>query len=278
MKTIHTRVAHAGVGEHMFFGHQVLSDLLGKETLTGLLAMAILGRRVTVEERDLLDGLTGSVTAADPRIWPLKVSRMLASRGEMLAGFAAGQLAMMGTYISPRIIGHAAEHLGRLRIALDGKSGEDLERALRDHVDANPRLAGYGVPLREQDERLQALRRFMGRSGRAALPNWRAQAALSEHLLREKGLAANVGIGLAAALLDMDCTPTQAGALSTLLHQHDFAANAFEAAQQCSEEMQRLPDECVSYIGPSPRISPRAAAADRAQPRVGLDKPDSATP
>jgi hypothetical protein len=253
-----TRVAHAGSDDHRFFGHGALTELLGHETETGLLAMAVLGRRATAEEKQVLDALAVSLTAADPRIWPLKASRLVASYGETLAGFAAGQLAMMGTYISPRIIGAAAEHLARLRSALGDESVDEIVGVrVAQHMSTDERLAGYGIPMREQDERLQALRAYMIRTGRAGLPHWRAQEALSVAMWRERKLAPNIGIGLAAGLLDIGCSPAQAGALAIFLIQHDFAANAFEAAQQRSPAMQRLPDDCIKYVGPPPRRSPR---------------------
>jgi hypothetical protein len=264
MKTLITHVAHAGTGDHMFMGQRVLGDMLGHETLTGLFALAVLGRRITPEETRLLDGLSTAVTAADPRIWPLKASRIAASYGDMLAGRAVGQLAMMGTYLGPRIIGYAAEHLERLRKELDGAgTDEDRDRIYLEHVTTTKRLAGYGVPFRPEDERLRALRRFMSETGRDQLPYWRAQEGLSAFLLRDRGLPANVGIGVAAGLLDLGCSPTQAGALGTIIHQQDFDANVFEASQQRAPEMQRLPDECVSYVGAAPRTSPRAAPARR---------------
>jgi hypothetical protein len=261
MKPIVTRVAHAGHGEHQYFGHRALQDLLGAETFSGLIAIAVLGRRLTTEDRDLLDALSVCLTAADPRIWPLKVCRIAASYGETLAGFAAGQLAMMGSGISPRIIGEAAQHLVRLRIELaESPEGKEVDRVVGHHVAAHARLSGYGIPLRAEDERFQALRRLMAGGKRAQLPHWRAQEALSEWLLRERRLAPNIGIGMAAALLDIGCSPAQAGALATFLIQHTLAANAFEASQQKEPLMQRLPDQCVAYVGPPPRTSPRAAA------------------
>jgi hypothetical protein len=264
VRAIVTRVSHAGHGEHRYFGHRALAQLLGTETFTGLIVLAITGRRPTAEAKEVIDALSVCLTAADPRIWPLKVSRIVASYGETLAGFAAGQLAMMGMGMSPRIIGAAADHLVRLRHALqESRTGGEVARAVQDHVAASPRLAGYGIPMREQDERYQALRGFMVRRGREGLPHWHAQELLSEWLGRERGLAPNIGIGLAAALLDLGCSPVEAGALSTFLIEHTFAANAFEAAQQREPLMQRLPDQYVAYVGPAPRVSPRAEASGR---------------
>lgn len=258
MKAVITRVAHAGHGEHRYFGHLVLKGLLGEETMTGLGAIAIMGRRLGPEERVVLDALAVCLTAADPRIWPLKAARLVASFGETLAGFAAGQLAMMGTYISPRVISSAAEQLSRLRSAL-AESSPEIKPVLEAHVAAFRPLAGYGVPLRPDDERLEGLRSFMKASGRAALAHWRAQEELSSWLQSSRDLAPNIAIGAAAALLDMGCSPKQAGALGTFLLEHVFMANAFESANQRDDSMQRIHEEWVEYVGPPRRPSPRAA-------------------
>ncbi len=259
MRPIVTHVAHADHGEHRYFGLRVLADLLGHETLTGLVALAVLERRPTTDDKEVLDAVSVAVTAADPRIWPLKVARLVSSYGETLAGFAAGQLAMMGTYVSPRIIGDAAEHLARLRLALGGRTAEDV---VSEHVATTPRLAGYGIPLRERDERFEALRTFMMGRERARMEHWHVQEQLSGWLWRERRLAPNIGIGLAAALLDLGCSPPQAGALSTFLIQHTFAANSFEAATQRAAAMQRLPIDRVEYVGRARRASPRASVEE----------------
>ena len=102
-----------------------------------------------------------------------------------------------------------------------------------------------------------------GEDGRAALPHWRAQVALSRYMLREHELRPNIGIGLAAALLDLGCTPTQAGAMSTFLHQQDFAANAVEAAQQRRPRCGGCRTSASPTSGPRPRDRPAGRAGQR---------------
>jgi hypothetical protein len=255
-----TRVAHAGVDDHRFFGHGMVQDLLGQETQTGLLGLGILGRRITPDERDLLDAMCVSLLAADPRIWPLRLGRLVASYGEMLAGYAVGQLSMIGPTLGGRTTTAAAEHLIALRTAI-GEERDEAAVATRiaQFVRSEARLTGYGVPLREKDERLAGLRQYMLRSGRAKLPYWRLQEALSVALRKERPVEPNIIIGVAAGLLDMGCDPAQAGALGTFLIDQCFVGNTFEAAQQMSPDAQRLPDACIDYVGRAPRRSPRSA-------------------
>jgi hypothetical protein len=257
---IRTRVALHIQGDNLYFGHRSLGELLGHETMTGLMAMAVTGRRPSASEREVLDTIALVMNSADPRIWPLKATRLVASYGGTLAGFAAGQLALEGRQIGPWIIGHAAGELAALREAIGERFNDaaSVERAIVARVGRHPRVVGYGVPLRVCDERMEALRAQMAKLQRDALPYWTLQEALSAEVMRLAGAAPNVGIGVAAVLLDLGYTPLQASAATTFVNQNVFAANAFEAAQQREPSMQRLPEDKVAYVGAPPRTSPRA--------------------
>ena len=259
---IRTRVALHVLGDNLYFGHRAIGDLLGGETSTGLMAMAATGRRPSDDERVVLDAIAVVLTSADPRIWPLKLTRLVASYGGTLAGFGAGQLAMEGKSIGPWTAGAAANELVALREAIGDRLGDrdTVESKVRDRVERRPRMVGYGVPFRDRDERMEALREQVIRLGRDKLPFWTLQVALSSGMMHKWGIAPNAAIGVSAVLLDLGYTPLQASAISAFLNQNVFAANAFEAAQQRAPAMQKLPDEAVAYVGPAPRSSPRAAA------------------
>lgn len=256
---IRTRVALHVHGDNLYFGHGALTTLLGHETTTGLMAMAVTGRRPSEEERRVLDAIAVVMCSADPRIWPLKATRLVSSFGGTLAGFAAGQLAMEGRQIGPWIIGYAAGELVALLDAM-GEQVDDpvvVERAIADRLKSGERIAGYGVPLRDRDERMVALRGHAVMLGIDRRKYWRVQEALSAALIASGRAAPNVGVGVAAVLLDLGYTPLQASAATTFLNQNVFAANAFEAAQQRDASMQRLADDTVTYVGPARRSSPR---------------------
>jgi hypothetical protein len=262
---IRTRVALHVLGENLYFGHRTLGALLGQETLTGLVAMAVTGRRPAGHEREVLDAIAIVMSSADPRIWPLKLTRLVASFGGTLAGYGAAQLAMEGPRIGPWPTGYAARELLELRAAVGDRSDDELAicREARAFLQRKPRIVGLGVPLRALDERHVALASWIQRKGRDRLLYWRLHEALAQHARALRNLGANIVLGVAAVLLDLGYTPLQASAVTTFLNQNVFAANAFEAAQQREPLMQKLPDESVAYVGPAPRVSPRALASRR---------------
>ena len=258
---IRTRVAHAGFDDHRWFGHGIRS-LVGGETLLGLIMLAACGRRPRDEERQLLEDLAVILTVADPRIWPLKIARLVASYGSMMAGLGAAQLCVESDALGPWVGGPAAE----LLIEVRGAAGEEPDdaafaRAARDVIAKHPAPFGYGVPLRRHDERYLMLRARLEQLGRTSLPWWRLQERLTALLRAERQVEPNAGIGAAAMLLDMGLSPAQSRVVTVFVMEHLFLAHAVEGAEQAAPILQELPVESVRWVGPAPRRSPRASSA-----------------
>lgn len=256
-----TSVAWAGWLEHLHFGYEVFRELAGSETYTGLLAIAVTGRRLAPDERAVLDDVAGVLTVAEPRIWPNKVARIVASYGRVIPGMLAGTLCFESELIGPWTTGGTAQNLVGLRAEIgDEPSDEELEGAITRLIERQGRLLGFGVPFRPRDERLMALRACIERRGRADLPYWRLSVRLWESLRRTRRLEPNIGSGVAAALLDVGLVPEQIATLTIALNQNIFVANAFEAAVRREPALQRIPDEHVEYVGAPPRVSRRAGS------------------
>lgn len=162
-----TRVAKHLFGDNLYFGHAALGDLLEHETLSGLVAMGVSGQRPTDPQRPVLDAIAVLVNSADPRIWPLKLTRLVSSYGGVLAGYCAGQLAIEGGRIGYWVTGHAAATLAALRQAVGDciDEPEAVAQAVGNLVRSGGRILGFGVPLRPSDERMDALRAYATRTG-----------------------------------------------------------------------------------------------------------------
>jgi hypothetical protein len=254
-----THVAHAERGVNRFFGFPV-PDLLGAETMTGLVALSVGARRLGPAERAVLDDIAVAMTLADPRIWPLKMARLVASYGGCLPGVAAGLLALQDARIGHFTVGAAAKLLITLceeapDLTTDAMMGP-LDRRLR----AGERLTGFGVPFRPYDERLVLVRRRIQEHGRDQMRYWRTMEAAIGAVRELRRLEPNVGIALAAACLDLGLTPHQISIVCVAVCQTEFLSNAFEGAEQRHAVLRRLPDDAIEYAGEAPRVSPRGAA------------------
>lgn len=255
-----THVARAGYDDHLYFGHSTFAELLGAETCTGLNAMAVTGRRLDGASREMLDDVAVLMTVSDPRIWPLKLTRVVASYGATLPAFAVGQLALDGELLGPWTALYAAQLWEELDHAIGDDEGLGTARAEAEMSSLLARrkwLPGYGVPFRPRDERLDALRQRVELRGWQDRRFWRRQELFSRVVQRERGIGPNVGAGVSAVLLDLNLTVAEVPAMLTALMQNNFAAAAIEGARQAPAVLRSLPVDTAHYVGAPPRQSPR---------------------
>jgi hypothetical protein len=257
-----TRSGHWGWDEHRYFGHRVFEELTGKQSLTGIVALSVLRRTLPAEDIAVLDDMAGVVTLADPRIWPLKLTRLIASYGAAIPAVAAGLLMEEGARIGPSTGVGAAELLQRFHQRI-GERVEDrahVRAVVMEHLQEHSFVWGFGTPYRSRDERFIAFRECMRRRGRDQLPYFRTMEAVAEVVRAERNAEPNIGSAVAAVSLDLGLTPFEVGVLSTVMMQHMFFGHAVDEASAPNPVLTKLPDEYVRYRGRKPRTSPRAAA------------------
>jgi hypothetical protein len=258
--TLPTASAHWGWDEHCYFGRRVFGELAGRESLTGLTALSVLGRPLSPEDCAVLDDAAACLTLADPRIWPLKLTRVIAAYGGTTAAAAAGLLIEEDARIGPWTCEKAGELLTELQAQLSGSDLADdaVEAVVHRYLESHHFVWGFGTPFRARDERLVAFWACLERRGRRQSPYLRLLDAVARVVTDARQTEPNMGMAIAAAFLDLGIEPHEIGALATALMQHMFFAHAVEGARQAPAVLRRLPDSCVRYTGREPRESPRA--------------------
>ncbi len=251
---IRTRVALADWKEHRFFGHAVFAELVGNTSLTALYSLAVTGRMPQKETVRVLDEMAATLTVADPRIWPLKVSRIAACLGQPILGWCFGALSQDRALIGADVPREAAKWLQRYAAAR--AAGESRESLLRTVIGDRNYLVGFGVPVRSIDERVECLKKRLRILRRDDLPHWCSFMEVAEAIRDRPRMVPNIAGACAAILLDCGYSPLEVGNLVPVLPQHTFVANAVEASTQRSHLLLRLPLKDVSYEGPSARKSP----------------------
>jgi hypothetical protein len=259
-----TASAHWGWDEHRYFGHRVFEELAGHESLTGLTALSVLGRRLPPEACAVLDDAAACLTLADPRIWPLKLTRVIAAHGGTTAAAAAGLLIEEDARIGPWTCAKSAELLAELHLQLEGTglAADAVARVMRSYLDKRHFVWGFGTPFRERDERLVAFWACLERRGRRQLPYMRTLDAIAKVVVPARQTEPNMGMAIAAAFLDLGMQVTEIGPLAAALMQHMFFAHAVESARQAPTVLKCLPEACIRYVGREARSSQRALAAN----------------
>lgn len=78
---------YQGAYDHLFAGYEVFGELLGDESVAGLLALSVGMPKLSQEDVATLNDLAAVNMLCDPRIWPVKLSRLVSSYGSALHGF-----------------------------------------------------------------------------------------------------------------------------------------------------------------------------------------------
>ena len=104
MQPIDTRVGLIVDGDNRYLGRSVFAEWvhLLKDPGDGLL-VALGLPEPTAQAREVLGLLVLGLTSPDARVWPLKLTRLLASHGDPLAGYFGAQLVSAGKLMGPGV-------------------------------------------------------------------------------------------------------------------------------------------------------------------------------
>ena len=260
-QVLKTEVAWAGWDEHEYRGHRVFTDLAGTTSLSGLFAVSISGRRLSPEDERVLDDVAVCCAVADPRIWPLKLARLVASYGSSMAGFCAAHVMLEGAIVGGWNLQGASEMLRELSDEVGDRLDDDAHVAACSAalVARTRRLIGFGVPFRPHDERIVAFSRCLEKCGRSDRRYWRLLQALAAVAKAQRSLEVNMIAAAAAAVLDLGFKPHEASPMMVMLLANCILSNALEGAAQRAPILRELPASLVRYVGRPPRAVSRTA-------------------
>ena len=249
-KPFTSTVGLAQWGESRFRGYAVCAELAGRVDYWRAFALALGKPPLTDSQVHSLDCLASVTLAVDPRVWPHKLVRLVASYGEPLPALAAYHYILHANSLGLRNAAKCAEMLQEVAAAGVGATASAFLPMLR-----RGRLPGFGVPFRDTDERLDALCTALGSDSG---PHLKLLGELSELAFAEKKIRPNLIAGYAAVALDSGFAPHEVQWLVLPLVLPAYLANALEGAAQQHDSMLRLGADDLAYRGPPPRRSPRA--------------------
>lgn len=263
------RVGHIGDDDNRFCGAAVFADLA--ERFVSPLDLLGLGFGMPPfddDAREILRCLALCLTSPDARVWPLKMTRLLAAHGNAMAGYFGAQLANFSDRMGPGTASHAAASLRWLqdRLPVDA-TAEQVAAAVAEHVATRGRIAGFGVPFRREDERLLALHRLLAGHPALQRPAWRLHLRVVEAVRASARLEPNIVFPMTALTTDLGLSADRTGLFVSLLMNHTFAAHAVEAAEQDAAHLQTLPPSSIDDRSRAPRRSPRSGRAVSAATR-----------
>jgi hypothetical protein len=254
-----THVFKAGFDEHLLHDKLVFKDFAGKSSFFQFFCFALTGRELEGHNEALLNDISVVISAVgDPRIWPLKITRIASCYGNFQAGCISSLLSQRNGLFGFEIFEKAAIlHEGIYR---DTSYLNDLETGASylDELVKTKSLLGFGVPFREIDERLTQTELIAQKRDMEKGIHWKAYKKLKEYIVANHGIQPNSISPLCALLLDMQFTPHEIGALVYALQATDLIPNAFEGAHANELFYREVPWDFINLKEPAEiKKSPR---------------------
>ncbi|HJV71908.1 hypothetical protein [Ideonella sp.] len=236
----------------VYRGRDLHADLAGIDWID-LYAFGITGRRYTDNQLRLMHALWVHTSYPDARIWNNRVAALAgSSRSTGSLGLAAA-LAVSEAHIYGR--GNEVQAVGfflRTRRALDDGAtlADCIGQEMRDHG----RIAGYGRPLLDGDERIAPTMALAESLGLAGGPHLRLAFDIERHFVaRGKNLRLNYGCLVSAFGADLGMTPQQFGLFMFPSFLAGMPPVYLDARERPEGTLLPLPCDAVRYEGPPPR-------------------------
>lgn len=250
---IDTRVGQIVEGDNRFLGRSVFEEWSHALTsqADGLLA-AVGVHELSPVNRESLRLLVLCTLSPDARVWPLKLTRLIASHGDAAIGYFGGQLVSTGKIMGPGAVTQAARGLRWITAEVgDEPSDAAVAEAVKAWlVRCGGRFGGFGVPFRDEDERRVGLLRLTEGGPIEQRRHWRLHEQVVAALAP---LRPNCAISFAAMMLDMGVEPEHCGLFLSVSMSQMFLAHAIEASISDGARAHTIATGSIDYQGTSPR-------------------------
>ena len=249
-----TRVGRAIHGDNLFYGRSVKDDIVGKKNLWQILSMAVNGPELTPFQCAFLDAMAGAGLAADPRIWPLKATRVAGAYGDFYMSLGTALVLASDTAVGPSYCEFTARIFLRFDELLRAQPQLTIDEVVsRVKEEQGGRLAGFGVPGRQEDERYLAISTWFDQNcpgPEYPVRYWTLCQELRPIMERRFGIRPNWMACVVVLLLDMGFDVHQLTSLSLMALFPCYFANAYEGS--CVPEArlpERIDSSLVTYAG-----------------------------
>jgi hypothetical protein len=249
-----TAVGAAFPGERAVFRGYDIHQQLGDMDWMELYVFGITGRRFSPEQIRMLHALWTITSYPDARIWNNRVAALAGSARSTGALAIGASVAVSEAYIYGR-----QNEFQAISFFIDTvkkrAAGATLDQCIADEIRLHGRIAGYGRPLANADERIAPTMQLARELGLADGPHVALAFELEQHLLASaKILRMNYGALVTAFGADLGLSSTRVLLLSLF-------RRLLQACSRCTSEAADKPEgtlfptacSAIQYQGPPPR-------------------------
>ena len=244
-------------GSHAIFrGHNLHTELKDMDWLE-LYVFGITGRRFTKDQLRLIHSFFTYTSYPDVRLWNNRVAALAGSaRSTGTLGLAAALAVSEGAIYGRGIDMRTIDFFIRTQRRLEG--GSDLTDCIREELESQRGIAGYGRPLVNGDERIQPLLALARSLGLDQGPYLRLAFAVEEKLLAGRWrMKMNYAALVAALVADMGFSPREYYLCSFTAFLAGMPPCFIEAAERPEGSLYPIPCTDILYEGESRRTWPK---------------------
>jgi len=251
-----SRMGQAFVGTRaMFRGHDLHAELKDMDWME-LYVFGITGRRFTAAQLRMLHALWVYTSYPDARIWNNRVAALAGSARStgnlgMAAALAVSEATIYGRGIDVRAIDFLARTQGRMQ------RGDALADCVREELQSQRGIAGYGRPIANGDERIAPLMSLARELGLAEGAHVRLAFEVERVLLEGRWRwRMNYGALSAAMAADFGMSTREYYLFSGPAFLAGMQPCFIEASERVEGTLFPLACEHVRYEGPAARAWP----------------------
>lgn len=229
--------------------HRSLADM----SWIGLLVFGITGRKQPEKNLQLLESIWVFTSYPDARIWNNRVAALAGSARSSSAQGISAALAVSEAYIYGRQNEFQAISFF-INTVKSRAAGIPLQHCVDEEMALHGRIAGYGRPLANADERIEPTMRLARELGLADGPHVALAYELERHLLScGKNLRMNYGALVSAIGADLGFLPHELIQIFYPAFLAGMLPCYIEAAANPEGTLFPTPCSAINYQGPSQR-------------------------
>jgi len=247
------------IGQGVFsYGHELMSELLPSKGYFHVLILNATGQLPDDRLCKWMEAVFISRSWPDPRIWCNTMGALAGTnRASVMAGTLAGLLASESKLYGPRTLIGGVNFIRSARtLHEDGKSIEEIVRALSTRSGGKLHIPGYVRPIADGDIRVSALHDYAIKLGFEQGDYLRLAWEIEEKLESLNGQSMNLGGYISAFLADQGFSSSEVFNLFPMMVGSGVTACAVEERDKMAAGFLPLRCDDIAYTGERSRELP----------------------